>query len=147
MRNFASYFLILFLMFLHVSLSTPAPNTSYYYDIFKKITSSNMSRNTPRAMLPLWRCKSTSFLSSEVHMSDNGHDYEVRFLWYDCGSWSWFRVIIYCMFKPHCMTGGKGCSMWAWMSMLQNPTSPRPGCPTVGEGFFHPHVYVVIHMT
>ena len=25
----------------------------------------------PRAMLPLWRCKSTSFLSSEVNMSDS----------------------------------------------------------------------------
>ena len=28
-----------------------------------------MSRKMPRAMLPLWRCKSTSFLSSEVNMS------------------------------------------------------------------------------
>ena len=31
-----------------------------------------MSRKMPRAMLPLWRCKSTSFLSSEVNMSDWG---------------------------------------------------------------------------
>ena len=29
-----------------------------------------MSRKMPRAMLPLWRCKSTSFLSSEVNMSE-----------------------------------------------------------------------------
>ena len=32
-----------------------------------------MSRKMPRAMLPLWRCKSTSFLSSEVNMSVSMH--------------------------------------------------------------------------